>query len=238
MKLETKHFSRRFAVGDIHGCLNTFRKLVEDKIQLTKTDALFLLGDYIDRGPDSAGTVDYILELIDKGFNVFPLRGNHEHDILCAHNMLDNEQLYLFYRLRFKSSKLLDRVTGLLPKYKAFFEKLPYFFETEDFFLVHAAFDFSKPNPFDDNADMLVMRTCRNITNFTNGKPIIHGHQPFYLTEIQKKIESKSLCIPLDNGCVYNKPHKIYNYRQLSNLLAFNLDSYELFIQPNIEQMK
>ena len=46
-----------------------------------KNDQLFLLGDYIDRGQDSKGVIDYIIEL-QKEFQVFPIRGNHEENIL------------------------------------------------------------------------------------------------------------------------------------------------------------
>ncbi len=238
MILELNHFSRRFAIGDIHGCLQTLRALVEDKIKLSKTDAIILLGDYIDRGQNSSGTLDYIIDLIDKGFNIFPLLGNHELDMLSANSQYDKDQLFNFYKLHFKSQDLLDIQIGILPKYKRFFESLPFFFETENFFFVHASFDFTKPNPFDYTAAMMTGRTCKNDMKFTSGRPIIHGHQPFYLSKIKEFVAKKSPCIALDNGCVYNKPHKIYDYRQLSNLLALNLDTYDLIIQPNIESIQ
>lgn len=38
-----------FAIGDIHGCFDSLKELVENKIQLEKNDKLILLGDYIDR---------------------------------------------------------------------------------------------------------------------------------------------------------------------------------------------
>ncbi len=44
---------RVFAIGDIHGCFNTFRILMEQKIQIRKGDKIILLGDYIDRGAQS-----------------------------------------------------------------------------------------------------------------------------------------------------------------------------------------
>jgi serine/threonine protein phosphatase 1 len=75
---------RRFAVGDIHGCYKTFRSLIENKIELTQYDQLFLLGDYIHKGPRSKDTLNYILKLIKRGYKVFPLRGNHEDELLNA----------------------------------------------------------------------------------------------------------------------------------------------------------
>ncbi len=54
----------RYAVGDIHGGSRTLRVLL-DRIQLKHNDRLYLLGDYIDRGNDSKGVLDTILQLMD-----------------------------------------------------------------------------------------------------------------------------------------------------------------------------
>lgn len=68
--------SRTFAISDIHGCLKQFKALVS-KLGLKKEDTLILLGDYIDRGEDSKGVLDYIAEL--KGeCNLVTLLGNHD----------------------------------------------------------------------------------------------------------------------------------------------------------------
>jgi len=50
---------KKFAISDIHGCAKTFKALLK-KINFSKEDELYLLGDYIDRGPDSKGVIDYI----------------------------------------------------------------------------------------------------------------------------------------------------------------------------------
>ena len=55
--------NRIYAIGDIHGCFNSMKELIENKIQLRKEDKLIFLGDYIDRGPDSKKVLDYIIEL-------------------------------------------------------------------------------------------------------------------------------------------------------------------------------
>ena len=53
---------RRFAIGDIHGCSKALRTLLE-VIDPQPEDELIFLGDYIDRGSDSRGVVDQIIEL-------------------------------------------------------------------------------------------------------------------------------------------------------------------------------
>lgn len=49
--------NRSIAIADIHGCYRTFLRLLE-QIGLGRQDNLYLLGDYIDRGPDSKGVID------------------------------------------------------------------------------------------------------------------------------------------------------------------------------------
>jgi len=74
-----------YAIGDIHGC----EELLYDLVQQIRNDMddgphkLIFLGDYVDRGPDSAGVVDLIIAL-QKDFygrddvSVIALKGNHE----------------------------------------------------------------------------------------------------------------------------------------------------------------
>jgi serine/threonine protein phosphatase 1 len=61
---------RRIAIADTHGCHLTFRKLIEKRVMLKKEDQLYLLGDYINKGPDRKRVLDYLLFLINNGFQV------------------------------------------------------------------------------------------------------------------------------------------------------------------------
>lgn len=49
-KVEKKKEGRRIAIGDVHGCYYTLKRLLEDKVEVTKEDQIFLLGDIIDKG--------------------------------------------------------------------------------------------------------------------------------------------------------------------------------------------
>lgn len=70
---------RTFAIGDIHGDLAALETLLARLPALTGDDTLVFLGDYVDRGPDSAGVVAKIRGLADAGpCQVIALRGNHE----------------------------------------------------------------------------------------------------------------------------------------------------------------
>ena len=59
----------RFAISDIHGCYKTLLALL-DKIAFSKADELYILGDYVDRGPDSKGVIDHIFYLREQGYTV------------------------------------------------------------------------------------------------------------------------------------------------------------------------
>ena len=54
---------KRWVIPDLHGCVNTLRTLIEEQIRPSRSDLLYFLGDYIDRGPDSKGLIDYIRNL-------------------------------------------------------------------------------------------------------------------------------------------------------------------------------
>lgn len=71
-----------YAIGDVHGCLPELlsleRKIVEDSSQIEGRKLLVMLGDYIDRGPQSAGVIDHLLKDPPASFERFCLMGNHE----------------------------------------------------------------------------------------------------------------------------------------------------------------
>jgi serine/threonine protein phosphatase 1 len=67
---------RVLAIGDIHGCLGPLNQLL-DRVKPTKDDLVVTLGDYVDRGPDSKGVLDRLIELRSQ-LNLVCLRGNHE----------------------------------------------------------------------------------------------------------------------------------------------------------------
>ena len=73
---------RTIAIGDIHGCASALRKLAAE-IQPTPSDTLVTLGDYIDRGPDSRGVLDLLIEL-KHHCRLVPLLGNHEQMLFSA----------------------------------------------------------------------------------------------------------------------------------------------------------
>ncbi len=77
--------ARTFAIGDIHGDLEHLEALLAKLPGLTGDDTLVFMGDYVDRGPDSAGVVRRLMALPDATpAQVVCLRGNHEDGWLRA----------------------------------------------------------------------------------------------------------------------------------------------------------
>ena len=72
----TSAYGRVIAIGDVHGCADELRALIQ-QLPLERDTLVVFLGDYIDRGPDSRGVVDTVLEL-EQYCEVVCLLGNHE----------------------------------------------------------------------------------------------------------------------------------------------------------------
>jgi len=68
--------NRTLAIGDIHGNLEALRSLAA-RIPFEADDLIVTLGDYVDRGPDSSGVLDWLIDLLPTG-RLVPLMGNHD----------------------------------------------------------------------------------------------------------------------------------------------------------------
>jgi serine/threonine protein phosphatase 1 len=232
VKISTHTTGNRYAISDIHGCYRTFRRLVEEVLKVTKSDQLFLLGDYVDRGPSSKAVLDYIINLMESGFNIFPLRGNHEDDLL---DFAKGELRFLLWQLNRHKYPDIVQDGKLMDKYYAFFDNLPYYYELDDYYLVHAGFDFKSEKPFENKTAMLWLRYFKPPEGVLNGKRVIHGHDPVYMDVIAGHIEKGYSTIPLDNGAVYVGKNKIFDTSRLGKLCAFDLDTEKLYTQKNID---
>ena len=196
---------RIFAIGDIHGCFESFRELVESKIKLQQNDKLILLGDYIDRGNQSKAVVDYIIQLQRKGFDIIPLMGNHESMLLDA--IENGERLLLWIynggsktleSFSIKSLKDLDSI------YIDFFKGLPFYYSYKNFLFVHAGFNDEIDNPFGDKYSLIWQ--CRK--EYKNpaliNKTIIHGHCLVTVSNCKERVQANHQVIDLDTGCVFS----------------------------------
>ncbi|PIV58709.1 MAG: serine/threonine protein phosphatase [Bacteroidetes bacterium CG02_land_8_20_14_3_00_31_25] len=222
-------YGRKLVISDIHGCINTFHALIE-KINLQKNDNLFLIGDYVDRGTDSKGVVDYIIDLMETGYHIFPLLGNHEDDLLTLHKY-DTPKLYKEHLKTNQPNNIISEDFKIETKYIKFFSSLQLYYELESFLIVHAGFSFRNKNPYSDKDSMLWIRDFIYDGKKAKGKTIIHGHTPEELKEIEISVKNKNKIICLDNGCVFANEKE----EGFGSLLCLDLDNFQLYIQQNID---
>lgn len=217
---------RRFAISDIHGCNKTFEALLT-KIDLQPKDQLFLLGDFVNRGNDSIGVIKTILNLQEAGYQVYCLRGNHEQMIL---DVLRRWPLQLkAFLKKYGSADLLNKEGRLRSKVFDFLQECLYYIELDDYYLVHAGFDFKAEKPLKSFSKMLSIRKYTPDYEKINFKKIVHGHYRHSLSYIERQVLENKMVLPIDNGCSSKK------IKDQGNLICLNLDTLEITTQRNIE---
>lgn len=222
----------RYAIGDVHGCCRTLRALVEDCLHLGKDDILFLLGDYIDRGPDSPGVLDYLLELIWKrNYDIRPLRGNHEDLCLRAASGDTFAQRVWYVNGGWGTLQQFGvaRPEEIPKRYLEFMAAMSLIRVEPDYVLVHAGLDFEAADPLRETTEqqMLWDRSSRPESRNVGGRTLVCGHTVTPLFEIRESLATG--VIHLDNGC-FDKGHLWYG-----SLVALNLETRELLVQENCD---
>jgi serine/threonine protein phosphatase 1 len=127
---------RTFAIGDIHGCRIALETLC-DSLNLQSADRVILLGDLVDRGPDSRGVIDYLLEL-DHTCDVVRIMGNHEEMMLNAFVSPDNFSRWMMVGGREAIESYGNQLENVPLEHCQFLEGSCDYFETATEIFVHA----------------------------------------------------------------------------------------------------
>jgi serine/threonine protein phosphatase 1 len=191
---------RVFIIADLHGCLDMLKRLMEKIDWQPEEDRLIFLGDYIDRGPDSRGVVDFILSLLRCSPGVQCLIGNHEALLLDYLSGKDRRLFLLNGGTTTLESYERGRKEGeeLIPAdHVAFYRSLVPYVELERHYAVHAGFKPGVPLEAQTLEDMTWIREPFIHSENYFEKRIIFGHTPFYEPLIMKNK------IGLDTGAVY-----------------------------------
>ena len=225
---------KKYAISDIHGHLKTFELLLDTINYNPEEDELYILGDMIDRGADSRGVMDKLMDLQADNRKVFCLKGNHEQMMLLALEDSDNMPFWLKHGGKETAQNFQNKEIAALDipnKYIHFMENLPHFFDVDDYILVHAGLNFRTKEPLSDIESMMWIRNWYDSidADFVKEKYIIHGHTPTSKTEITHQFENleKDRILNIDNGCTYPRPG-------LNQLCAFDLTDKKLTFVPNI----
>lgn len=188
--------SRLIAIGDIHGHSNILRVIL-DSINPQPTDSFIFLGDLINRGPDSKGVIDQVIEL-NNICNVKTILGNHEEMLLGA--FLGGKSDHAFW-CKFGGGKTLqsyraDNVRQIPGSHMLFIKDCLDYYETNDFIFVHAG---CNPDiPLSDNSGTTLRWNKLDQATFKphrSGKTVVCGHT------VQKQILDLGYICCIDTGC-------------------------------------
>ena len=167
---------RRFVIGDIHGCAKALRTLIEC-IDPCADDEIIFLGDYVDRGPDSRGVIDQIIELQDR-CRVVALRGNHEI-MLCGVAYAGLEaKIWMDSGGKATVTSYGGSLEKIPASHKEFFHSLLPHYETQDAIFVHACYD---PHlPMEQQSEEIRYWTHISLVPppHFSGKRVYVGHTP------------------------------------------------------------
>ena len=197
---------RIYALGDIHGRSDLVKKMftvIDADIARNPVGRPIevFLGDYIDRGPDSAHTLDLLIERSLHRETVF-LKGNHEAyflEVLRDPTKLEDWrqfgglQTLMSYGVQptlnpdsIEQADLIKALTGVMPRdHLSFLEGLKPSFVCGDFFFVHAGVRPGIPLKEQQESDLLWIRNEFLDSDENFGKFIVHGHTPVQKPDIR-----------------------------------------------------
>jgi serine/threonine protein phosphatase 1 len=189
--------ARVYAIGDIHGRLDLLDAMIA-RIDADRGGArptVVLLGDYIDRGPDSAKVIDRLLALPDWADWVL-LRGNHEQAMLEALSDLPQADRLMRQWLNFGGVETLQSygvpstllyagdfaairadINARLPAaHGALLDGLRMAHRLGDYLFVHAGIRPGVPMAQQDPQDLLWIREEFLDNRIDHGAVVVHGH--------------------------------------------------------------
>lgn len=193
-----------FAIGDTHGCFDKLTELLDQchRFASGRPSRFIFLGDYIDRGPDSRGVIQTVLDLqtADPG-HVIALAGNHE-DLFCQTDTSAGMGRWIANGggAMLRSYGVTAR-TGLPPAHIDFLRNRPTSFDDGQRLFVHAGVRPGIPLKEQTRDDLLWIREPFLSSNADHGRLIVHGHTPLKSGEP----DVRSNRINLDTGAVFGR---------------------------------
>ncbi len=199
----------RYVIGDIHGCADELRRLIE-ALPLRSGDTVLFLGDYIDRGPASADVVSYLISLQEKssGTEWIFLRGNHE-DMLLSYLGLDGQHGNMFlinggkatlasYGIEPDQASPERVAQAIPPAHVNFYRRLKKYHALGSFLCVHAGIHPQKSLEEQSEEELLWIRNAFIYSSHRLPYTVLFGHTPqsTVLYDLPYKIG-------LDTGLVY-----------------------------------
>jgi len=209
-----------YAIGDIHGetaRLDRLHAMIRADAQgraAARKIAVYL-GDYVDRGPDSAGVVERLIADSLPGFERIFLMGNHEEFLLQFLEIGDSLSGWFYngglqalesYGVELHDDgswmsdtrELRDAFSARLPDaHRRFLESLELYHVEGDYLFVHAGIRPGRTLEQQSRSDMLWIRNEFIHSDADHGHIVVHGHTP------RDKVEVRPNRIGIDTGACY-----------------------------------
>jgi serine/threonine protein phosphatase 1 len=210
---------RVYAIGDVHGRLDLLERMhgliaAELTVRPIPRAVVVHLGDYVDRGPQSAGVVERLLGTPIRGAEVVCLKGNHEDCLLQFLDGGDGGATFLHYggletmaSYGVEAEALADRgdfhrlavafAAQLPSRHRDFYETLAHSHQIGGYFFCHAGVRPGVPLARQTDHDLIWIREPFLASPADHGKVIVHGHTPV------DAVESLPNRINVDTGAVF-----------------------------------
>lgn len=184
---------RIYAIGDVHGRADLLERLhrriaMDAELNPIADPLLICLGDYVDRGPDSAGVINLLLEDAPAGMKRIALLGNHE--ALMLRFLVDESvapvwlanggdatlESYGVDPLNSYEQARRELHRALPPAHRALLESLALSHSEGGYFFVHAGVKPGLALELQKREDMLWIRGEFLHSDADHGKVVVHGH--------------------------------------------------------------
>jgi serine/threonine protein phosphatase 1 len=211
---------RVYAIGDVHGCLDKLESLAWQIKQDSKDAAdevkVVLLGDYVDRGPHSRETIDYLIAA-QRDWGWCLLKGNHDQYLpfhaapdggmthWCKYGGRETLKSYGIdvslwndNELEKNSEELLHQFRAIAPPHhEQFVLSLKTYLKSGDYVFVHAGIRPNVKISDQTEKDMLFIRNEFLNSEEDHGFVVVHGHTPVEHVEVLPNR------IGIDTGAVF-----------------------------------
>jgi serine/threonine protein phosphatase 1 len=194
------------AVGDLHGQTNSLHRLVARLRTLPEWPccSLVFLGDLVDRGPDSRGTVGLVMELLAERPGSTCVSGNHDYALVRAAGLCGgppDDRWSFHYGSTFDHAATFRSYLGRVPEYesldawrrdlgelreavpaeqRSFLASLPWVAEAEGHIFLHNGLSPELEQPADDQLEALRCRRWPGELRPRAGTKTARSWQPYY----------------------------------------------------------
>ena len=195
---------KTYAIGDVHGEYDLLEEMMTEIMsEIREKDRIIFLGDYIDRGPKSFETIEFLIDLQIKHKKTVCLLGNHEEMLLNAIERGKFDDVMLWQEnggfVTVENYKKLGYLKNMDFHHEfpmahfLFLKSLRTFYESANYIFVHAGV---LNNPHTSGIDQLqdmdpdIFLWTRNeffgSPHGMWGKKIIYGHTPWKTPKISE----------------------------------------------------